>query len=333
MSAVSDSNLAQNGESTSSREEILAQIREFVINLGISNSPSLVNHATDTVHEDFRLEGQERPASTVSTSHGSVSPASSNRSAHERMHMTIPPFNFGAVLPGQIYRSGYPKPENYDFIKNLKIKSILTLVPEPIPEEYQTFIDEAGIEHFRVHIHANKGEVRVETSQMDRALRLMLEPSHYPMLIHCNKGKHRTGCTVACFRRILRFDMDTIREEYHTYAGRKARFMDELFYETYDINPLVCWAEGCGWPPRYAEDESLSPRLSLQMSLFMAEHMALPPSPVLTPELASLTINDDAPPLLLSALSHCAPRTSPAVNEAEVSERSEAASSGSKASK
>ena len=152
--------------------------------------------------------------------------------------MRIPPLNYGAVVPGSIYRCSYPEPENYEFIKDLKIKSILTLVPEKFPDDYQSFMDSAGIQHFRVHIRANKGEVRVESCEMQRALRLVMDRTNHPIMIHCNKGKHRTGCTIACFRRICGLDMDTIREEYHTYAGKKARFLDEVFFENFDINSV-----------------------------------------------------------------------------------------------
>ncbi len=34
------------------------------------------------------------------------------------------------------------------------------------------------------------------------ALGEMLNPLNHPMLIHCNKGKHRTGCLIGCFRKV-----------------------------------------------------------------------------------------------------------------------------------
>jgi tyrosine-protein phosphatase SIW14 len=106
---------------------------------------------------------------------------------------------------------------------------------------------EAGIQHFHAHIKANKGEVRVESCEMSRALRLIMDRTNHPILVHCNKGKHRTGCTIACFRRILGVDPETVREEYHTYAGVKARFLDEVFFENFDLN-LVMWiARQEGW--------------------------------------------------------------------------------------
>jgi tyrosine-protein phosphatase SIW14 len=108
-------------------------------------------------------------------------------------------------------------------------------------------MDSAGIQHFQVHISANKGAVLVDSCAMSRALRLLMDRTNHPILIHCNKGKHRTGCTIALFRRILGLDMDAVREEYHTYAGKKARFLDEVFFETFDLNAVMWMARQERW--------------------------------------------------------------------------------------
>lgn len=233
------------------REDLIRQIQAFVRTLQLSISNGLTNHAAVTMHEDLPL-GHDHECSIfcmsqTSESRGTVTPALSIRSAHERLRSLIPPANYGAVLPGSIYRSSYPKEENYAFLKDVKIKTILTLVPEPLSPEYQAFMEEAGIQHFHVHIRANKGEVRVDSCEMQRALRLIMDRSNHPILVHCNKGKHRTGCTIACFRRILGLDMDTVREEYHTYAGAKARFLDEVFFENFDLNLVMWYARQAGW--------------------------------------------------------------------------------------
>lgn len=39
------------------------------------------------------------------------------------------PINFGVVVPG-VYRSSYPKADNYDFLKGLKLKTVV-YVPCP----------------------------------------------------------------------------------------------------------------------------------------------------------------------------------------------------------
>lgn len=236
---------------TSAPEDLIQQIRDFVKNLNLSISGGLTCHAATTTHEDLPLnhdhEGCVSCMTETTGSRGTVTPALSVRSAHERLRSFLPPANYGAVLPGSIYRSSYPREENYEFLKDVKIKTILTLVPEPISPQYQAFMQEANIQHFQVHIRANKGEVRVDSCEMQRALRLIMDRSNHPILVHCNKGKHRTGCTIACFRRLLGLDMDVVREEYHTYAGAKARFLDEVFFENFDLNLVLWYARQAGW--------------------------------------------------------------------------------------
>ncbi|EDU46959.1 Protein tyrosine serine phosphatase [Pyrenophora tritici-repentis] len=239
------------GQGQNIQENLYDRIREFVASLGLSASDGLIQHAGDTTHEDLKVvinpQDQECSVAFTTASYGTLTPASSIRSAPDRLQSLIPPFNYGAVIPGCVYRSGYPKEENFGFLKELGIKTILTLVPEPISPAYQNFMKEAGIQHFHAHIRANKGEVRVESCEMSRALRLIMDRANHPILVHCNKGKHRTGCTIACFRRVLGVDPETVREEYHTYAGPKARFLDEVFFENFDLN-LVMWiARQEGW--------------------------------------------------------------------------------------
>lgn len=251
------------------QESLFKRVREYINSLGLSASDELIQHAGDVPHEDLKVvidpHNHECSVTCTSPSCGTITPATSIRSiAPERLQSLIPPNNYGAVLPGCIYRSSYPEEKNYGFLKDVGIKTILTLVPEPLSPEYQDFMKDAGIQHFHVHIKANKGEVRVESCEMSRALRLIMDRTNHPILVHCNKGKHRTGCTIACFRRILGLDPETIRDEYHTYAGVKARFMDEVFFESFDLNSVMWIARQEGWVAPKFEIAPPTPPASLK---------------------------------------------------------------------
>ncbi|OJD29934.1 tyrosine-protein phosphatase siw14 [Diplodia corticola] len=167
-----------------------------------------------------------------------------------------PPDNFGTVVDGKIFRSAYPKPENYEYLKTLKVKSILTLVKEECPEPYAKFIAENGIRHYRVHVPANKGQVCIPPDVMVHALMVVLDRSNYPLLIHCNKGKHRTGCVVACLGKVLGKSKKQIKEDYHTYAAEKARAFDEQFVESFDERSVLWMARFHGWA---SDNEPRSP--------------------------------------------------------------------------
>ncbi|KAF2035361.1 hypothetical protein EK21DRAFT_106900 [Setomelanomma holmii] len=249
-------------------------IRAYLEHLDLPASTHILEHAATFSHEDMPHNHECGFDCSVIESRGTITPPSSVSSEILNDGPQIKIDNFGIVLPGAIYRSRYPKPINYGYIKTLNIKSILTLVPEPIAPEYQAFMSEAGIQHFQVHIKANKGQVSTESCEMSRTLRLVMDRANHPILIHCNKGKHRTGCTVACFRRILGLPMDEIIDEYHNYAGAKARLMDEVFFEGFDLN-LVMWvAKQQGWVAPAPQIAPPSPPTSLKSTPIVAKPQA-----------------------------------------------------------
>ncbi|MCJ1244401.1 hypothetical protein MMC30_001599 [Trapelia coarctata] len=149
-----------------------------------------------------------------------------------------PPANFAEVAPG-IYRSSFPNLGNFEFLKTLGLKTILTLVDEPYPRENKEFLLDNGINHVQVAIPANKNPSDVIPPHlMASALELLLDKNYHPLLIHCNKGKHRTGCVVGCWRKMNDIPMGAIVTEYRKYAGAKARILDEKFIETFDENAM-----------------------------------------------------------------------------------------------
>lgn len=150
-----------------------------------------------------------------------------------RSTMESPP-NFGVVGSG-IYRSSYPKQEHFNFLKAQGLKSILLLLPEGYSEENIEFCQQNNIKLFQVGLDGNKEPfVRVKQSDLQKALKIALDPTNHPILIHCNMGKHRTGCVVGCIRRLQSWSLSMIFEEYRRYAFPKPRYFDQLIIETFD---------------------------------------------------------------------------------------------------
>ena len=65
------------------------------------------------------------------------------------------------------------------------------------------------------------------------ALTTVLDSRNHPMLIHCNKGKHRTGCLIGCLRKMQQWSLTTIFDEYRRFSFPKPRSMDQEFIELY----------------------------------------------------------------------------------------------------
>lgn len=155
-----------------------------------------------------------------------------------RLTCHIAPANYSAVIPGALYRSAFPQAENFSFLKSLKLKTILTLVEEPFPLEFVEFMKEHGIKQIVVPVPANKETIKIEDATMLKALGVALDPNHYPLLIHCNKGKHRTGCTIACLSKLRGDNLQSVLYYYHTHAREKARSLDEDYIRSFDAQRL-----------------------------------------------------------------------------------------------
>ncbi|KAH8821203.1 tyrosine phosphatase family-domain-containing protein [Xylogone sp. PMI_703] len=146
------------------------------------------------------------------------------------------PANFGPVLPG-IYRSSYPQPEHFDFLRTLGLKSIITLVKSDIPEDYKAFIDSLGIKHFIIDMPGTKKEA-ISDSTMSSIMEIVLNPANHPILMHCNHGKHRTGCATAVIRHLSGWDVPAIIAEYEGYASPKVREVDVKYITDYQVSRL-----------------------------------------------------------------------------------------------
>ena len=56
--------------------------------------------------------------------------------------------------------------------------------------EFDDFVDENGINRIRVEVPAHKNPgVVIPIDIITRVLKVMLDKSNYPLLVHCNKGK------------------------------------------------------------------------------------------------------------------------------------------------
>lgn len=161
----------------------------------------------------------------------------------------IPPENFAPVI-NNIYRSSFPHPNNFTFLRKLKLKSVLCLIPENYPDLYAEFFQEEGIHIFQLGMSGNKEPfVNISNELITEAVKIVLDPKNQPILIHCNRGKHRTGCLVGVLRRLQKWSLSIIFDEYRKFAAPKERPMDQQFIELYDESDIERYAEKNGLLP------------------------------------------------------------------------------------
>ena len=105
-----------------------------------------------------------------------------------RHSILVPPLNFSLVAPG-IYRSGCPGTKNFDFILKLKLKSVLYLAEDDYLPDTLSFFQENGINVFHIRLEAAKEPFKeYDEDMIYKALQIVLNVQHHPILVHCNKG-------------------------------------------------------------------------------------------------------------------------------------------------
>eukprot|EP01018_Ginkgo_biloba_P036821 Gb_28172 [translate_table: standard] len=150
----------------------------------------------------------------------------------------VPPLNFSMVDKG-VYRSGFPSTINFSFLETLRLRSIIYLCPEPYPEANTDFLQVHGIQLFQFGIEGHKEPfVNIPEDIIREALKVLLDIRNHPVLIHCKRGKHRTGCLVGCLRKIQNWCLTSVFDEYQRFAAAKARVSDQRFIELFDASSL-----------------------------------------------------------------------------------------------
>jgi hypothetical protein len=68
------------------------------------------------------------------------------------------------------------------------------------------------------------------------SLQMILRKENHPVLLCCCTGTHLIGAVVGCLRRIQRWRIHSILEEYHRFARARRSAMCEQFLEFFDID-------------------------------------------------------------------------------------------------
>jgi hypothetical protein len=91
-----------------------------------------------------------------------------------------------------------------------------------------------GIKLIAAGIDGNKWPFKViDMPRFRQALAFVLAPENRPCLIHCNKGKHRTGSLIASLRLVRGWALSSVFAEYITFSGARQRLEDQIFIEIF----------------------------------------------------------------------------------------------------
>jgi protein tyrosine phosphatase (PTP) superfamily phosphohydrolase (DUF442 family) len=136
--------------------------------------------------------------------------------------------NLHLVAPG-FYRSAQPNRDGYALLKKMGVKTILTLKDNGDQER-----SDAAKEGINVENVPMSGFSAPSFEQVDQALGVIAAAPR-PLLVHCQRGKDRTGFVVASYRvTVEKKDLEASVQEAYDYGCCFAPFGDlKSFLEGY----------------------------------------------------------------------------------------------------
>lgn len=108
---------------------------------------------------------------------------------------------------------------------------------EELDHEFESFTAGNGIRQVIFNMKGTKKEA-IPVATMASILELVLDRQHYPLLLHCNHGKHRTGCVVAVVRKLSGWALNNVLDEYKSYAMPKIRECDVDYINAFQSSSL-----------------------------------------------------------------------------------------------
>ena len=146
-----------------------------------------------------------------------------------------PPIRFSPVET-HLYRSSYPRSQNFPFLSQLNLRTVISLTPEPPEVDLVTFARENDITiyHFTT-LKDHAADFPLKTPSLKKVLELVLDKTKLPILIHCLRGNTATGLVVAAMRVMAGWRKDIALDEYakflksHEVDGESAlAFLERL---------------------------------------------------------------------------------------------------------
>jgi tyrosine-protein phosphatase SIW14 len=154
-----------------------------------------------------------------------------------------PPVNFSLVSPG-VYRSGFPTRHNLGFLQNLGLRTIITLEAQQHPSEVRSWMDHHNISLLQYTMSTNKEPfVVTDPAQIRRALRTLLNPEAHPVLVHSLRGQARVSVVIGCLRKLQRWSLSAIFDEYRLFTRATAALLDLQVIELFDVDYDLADAE------------------------------------------------------------------------------------------
>lgn len=130
----------------------------------------------------------------------------------------IPPFRY-ALIEKDLYRGAYPRETNLRFLKRLRLRCIVSLLPKAPSEAIVQFCNEQRItlHHFTVP-KFKEGETPLGAAEAQTLVELLIEPRNLPLYVHCLDGVHNTGMLIMLLRKLQCWNLAAVIAEFTRFV-------------------------------------------------------------------------------------------------------------------
>lgn len=217
-----------------------------------SNNDNTQSSSTAPASASASASASRRPSSSplLSTSSSPSSSSSSPplytllppRTRCPALPPLIPPFRYCAVEDG-VYRGAYPSLKNLRFMQRLRLRTVVSLVPERDGQPTRDLADFC-LAHGVRHVHYQVDKYDDGFSHTDQLVASivaqLIDPANHPLFIHCRDGAHNTGIVVMCLRRLQNWTLQAIYDEFVRYTKSNAiTFEEKQFVESFHAKVII----------------------------------------------------------------------------------------------
>jgi len=130
----------------------------------------------------------------------------------------VPPFRFSFVET-DLYRGAYPVAANYNFLITLKLKSMISLIPEAMDNKLSDFLKEENIESYQYTVPKFVDQIIMSSNMITEILNIMCDKKNLPLYIHCHNGGHSTGLVIMCLRKLQMWSQRAMFSEFSRFIN------------------------------------------------------------------------------------------------------------------
>ncbi|TYZ62288.1 hypothetical protein PybrP1_006969 [[Pythium] brassicae (nom. inval.)] len=159
----------------------------------------------------------------------------------------IPPFRFSSVQQG-LFRGAYPTLKNFRFLQRLRLRSIVSVTPEPPTADLAAFCaaENVALHHFYAEKFTSDN-VTVSPATVSQILQLLVKQEHLPLYLHCLDGANVTGIIIMVLRKLQNWTKVATVSEFCRFTRDHGIEKDESEYLAAFSEEVVVTADVPKW--------------------------------------------------------------------------------------